>query len=188
MLVVVHPGMPFSGLSNLQLPSLIAVIGFFIGGLFTTHLFVSLYIQIIILRAIVRHFKYIVIGILFGIIMTKSEAVSWYRIQEMFRFQSIFMYGIIGSAVVWGIILVAIIKEYRLKIFMDVRYIWPKKTDAGEIPDRGLHIRMGWALTGACPGPIFVLLGQGYTVMIIVIAGALAGTTVYGLLRDKLPQ
>jgi len=141
------------------------------------------------MRFIFRALKYILIGILFGIIMTKSEAVSWYRIQEMFRFQSIFMYGIIGSAVVVGIILVAIIKEYRLKDFYgrpihleekDRR--WKKYLIGGAI------FGMGWALTGACPGPIFVLLGQGYTVMLIVIAGAVAGTTVYGLLRDRLPQ
>src|SRR5450631_2046412 len=133
--------------------------------------------------------KYIVAGILFGIIMTKSEAVSWYRIQEMFRFQSIFMYGIIGSAVVLGIILVAVIKEYRLKDFYgrpiklagkDTR--WKKYLIGGSI------FGMGWALTGACPGAIFVLLGQGYTVMLMAIAGALAGTVFYGLLRTRLPQ
>jgi uncharacterized protein len=141
------------------------------------------------MRFIIRALKYILIGILFGIIMTKSEAVSWYRIQEMFRFQSIFMYGIIGTAVVVGIILVAIIKEYRLKDFYgrpihleekDRR--WKKYLIGGAI------FGMGWALTGACPGPVFVLLGQGYTVMLIVIAGAVAGTTLYGLLRDRLPQ
>lgn len=141
------------------------------------------------MRFILRALKYILIGILFGIIMTKSEVVSWYRIQEMFRFQSIFMYGIIGSAVVLGIILVAIIKEYRLKDFYgrpihleekDRR--WKKYLIGGAI------FGMGWALTGACPGPVFVLLGQGYTVMLIVIAGAVAGTTLYGLLRDRLPQ
>lgn len=141
------------------------------------------------MRAIYRAVKYIVIGILFGIIMTKSEAVSWYRIQEMFRFQSFFMYGIIGSAVILGIILVAIIKEYRLKDFYgrpikmdDKDQRWKKYLIGGSI------FGIGWALTGACPGPIFVLLGQGYTVMFMVIAGALAGTTVYGLLRNHLPQ
>jgi uncharacterized membrane protein YedE/YeeE len=141
------------------------------------------------MNAIFRAIKYIVLGILFGVIMTKSEVVSWYRIQEMFRFQSIFMYGIIGSAVIPGIILVAVIKEYRLKDFYgrpiklalkDTR--WKKYLIGGSI------FGMGWALTGACPGPIFVLLGQGYTVMIAVIAGALAGTVLYGLLRSRLPQ
>jgi uncharacterized membrane protein YedE/YeeE len=141
------------------------------------------------MRAIFRAVKYTVIGILFGIIMTKSEAVSWYRIQEMFRFQSFFLYGIIGSAVVLGIILVAIIKEYRLKDF----YERPIKLDDKDKRWRkyligGSIFGVGWALTGACPGPVFVLLGQGYTVMIMVIAGALAGTTVYGLLRNRLPQ
>ena len=133
--------------------------------------------------------KYILTGILFGIIMTKSEAVSWYRIQEMFRFQSFFMYGIIGSAVITGMVMVAVIKKYR---FSDLKgqpiqfhtkdKRWKKYLAGGAI------FGMGWALTGACPGPIFVLLGQGYTVMIIVIAGALAGTYIYGLLRDRLPQ
>ena len=133
--------------------------------------------------------KYILTGILFGIIMTKSEAVSWYRIQEMFRFQAIFMYGIIGTAVILGIILIAIIKKYRLKDVagMSIQFIhkdkrWKKYGIGGAI------FGMGWALTGACPGPIFVLLGQGYSVMFIVIAGALAGTLTYGLFRDRLPQ
>jgi len=133
--------------------------------------------------------KYIVAGILFGIIMTKSEAVSWYRIQEMFRFQSIFMYGIISTAVIPGIILIAIIKKYQLKDMdgQPIQFItkdkrWKKYLAGGSI------FGMGWALTGACPGPVFVLLGQGYTVMIMVIAGALAGTLVYGQLHDRLPQ
>ncbi len=133
--------------------------------------------------------KYILTGILFGIIMTKSEAVSWYRIQEMFRFQSIFMYGIIGTAVISGVILVAVIKRFRLKDtdglpiqFSKKDKRWKKYLIGGSI------FGMGWALTGACPGPIFVLLGQGYTVMLMVIAGALAGTILYGALRNRLPQ
>lgn len=133
--------------------------------------------------------KYIFTGILFGIIMTKSEAVSWYRIQEMFRFQSIFMYGILGTAVISGIILVAVIKRYKLRDtvgqpiqFSEKDKRWKKYLIGGSI------FGMGWALTGACPGPIFVLLGQGYFVMLMVIAGALAGTLLYGLLRNRLPQ
>jgi len=133
--------------------------------------------------------KYILAGVLFGIIMTKSEAVSWYRIQEMFRFQSFFMYGIIGTAVVSGMILVATIKKFRMKD-MDGQPIqfdakdrrWKKYLLGGTI------FGMGWAMTGACPGPIFVLLGQGYTVILMVIAGSLAGTFVYALLRSRLPQ
>ena len=121
--------------------------------------------------------------------MTKSEAVSWYRIQEMFRFQSIFMYGIIGTAIATGVLLVAAIRKFKLKdssgfpIVLEAKDKRWKKYLAG-----GAIFGMGWALTGACPGPIFVLLGLGYTVMIIVIAGALVGTFTYGLLRDRLPQ
>jgi uncharacterized membrane protein YedE/YeeE len=133
--------------------------------------------------------KYILTGILFGIIMTKSEAVSWYRIQEMFRFQSIFMYGILSTAVISGIILVAVIKRFHLKdtdgqpIQFPVKdKRWKKYLIGGSI------FGMGWAFTGACPGPIFVLLGQGYTIMLMVIAGALAGTMLYGVLRNRLPQ
>ena len=133
--------------------------------------------------------KFILTGILFGIIMTKSEAVSWFRIQEMFRFQSIFMYGIIGTAVLSGIIIIAMIKKYRLKDlngrpiqFVQKDNRWKKFLIGGSI------FGMGWAMTGACPGPIFVLFGQGYTVMLMVIAGALSGTFVYGLLRHRLPQ
>jgi hypothetical protein len=133
--------------------------------------------------------KFILTGIVFGIIMTKSEAVSWYRIQEMFRFQSFWMYGIIGSSVITGILLVAIIKAYRFRDLKgqpiqfhakDKR--WKKYLAGGSI------FGMGWALTGACPGPIFVLLGQGYLVMIIVIAGALAGTITYGGLHHRIPK
>jgi uncharacterized membrane protein YedE/YeeE len=133
--------------------------------------------------------KFIVTGILFGIIMTKSEAVSWYRIQEMFRFQSIFMYGIIGTAVITGLLVVALIKRFRLKDSSG----YPIAFDAKDKRWRkylfgGIIFGMGWALTGACPGPVFVLLGQGYTVMIMVIAGALAGTLCYGLFRYRLPE
>jgi uncharacterized protein len=132
--------------------------------------------------------RYILTGILFGIIMSKSEAVSWYRIQEMFRFQSIFMYGILGTAVISGIILVAVIKKFKLRDtdgqpiqFSGKDKRWKKYLLGGSI------FGMGWALTGACPGPIFVLLGQGYFVMLMVIAGALLGTLLYGALRNRLP-
>lgn len=133
--------------------------------------------------------KFILTGILFGIIMTKSEAVSWYRIQEMFRFQSFLMYGIIGTAVITGIILIAVIKKFRIPDTQGQPIEFPAK-------DRrwkkyligGTIFGLGWAMTGACPGPIFVLLGQGYTVMLAVIAGALAGTFVCALISDRLPQ
>jgi uncharacterized membrane protein YedE/YeeE len=133
--------------------------------------------------------KYILAGIVFGIIMVKSEAVSWYRIQEMFRFQSFFMYGIIGSAVIPGIIVIAIVRRFKLKDvsgspiqFMPKDRLWKKYLFGGII------FGLGWAITGACPGPIFVLLGCGYGVMLLVIAGALLGTFTYGALRDRLPH
>lgn len=136
-----------------------------------------------------RAIKYILTGILFGIIMTKSEAVSWYRIQEMFRFQSFHMYGIIGSAVICGVLVIAFIKKFGFRDlkgqpidFHEKDKRWKKYMFGGAI------FGIGWALTGACPGPIFVLFGLGYTVMIMVIAGAVAGTLAYGMLRDRLPQ
>lgn len=133
--------------------------------------------------------KYIFTGTLFGIIMTKSEAVSWYRIQEMFRFQSFQMYGIIGSAVLCGVIAVLLMKRMQLKdisgepiLFVPKQRVWKKYLFGGII------FGLGWALTGACPGPIFVLLGNGYSVMLMVIAGALLGTYIFGLLSDRLPE
>lgn len=133
--------------------------------------------------------RYILAGILFGVVMTKSEAVSWYRIQEMFRFQSFHMYGIIGTAVVLGIISIWLIKMLKLKdtegmpvVFKDKAHSYLRYIIGGTI------FGLGWALTGACPGPMFVNLGYGYLVMMVVIAGALAGTYLYGVLKDKLPH
>ena len=132
--------------------------------------------------------KFIIAGVVFGIIMSKSEAVSWYRIQEMFRFQSFHMYGIIGTAVVVGMIAIAIIKKNRLKdisgkliVISDKENGWKRYLIGGTI------FGLGWAFTGACPGPIFVLLGQGYQVMLLVIAGALLGTWLFGAVNKKLP-
>ncbi|MDF3077575.1 MAG: YeeE/YedE family protein [Sphingobacteriaceae bacterium] len=133
--------------------------------------------------------KYILTGLVFGVIMAKSEAISWYRIQEMFRFQSVHMYGIIGTAVVLGVIAVALIKKFRLKDaqgnpieFQDKDKSWRRYIIGGII------FGLGWALTGACPGPIFVNIGYGYWAMIIVVIGALAGTYLYGVVRDRLPH
>lgn len=133
--------------------------------------------------------RYILMGIFFGIIMTKSEAVSWYRIQEMFRFQSIFMYGIIGTAVATGMVVVAIIRMFHLKDTSGEPISFePKDKRWKKYILGGIIFGIGWALTGACPGPVFVLLGQGYTVMIMVIAGALAGTFTYGYIKPRLPE
>jgi uncharacterized membrane protein YedE/YeeE len=133
--------------------------------------------------------KYILTGILFGIIMVKSEAVSWYRIQEMFRFQSFFMYGLMGCAVLPGILVVALIRRFKINditgspiLFLPKDKKWKKYLLGGSI------FGLGWALTGACPGPIFVLLGAGYGAMWMVIAGALVGTFTYAVFRDRLPQ
>lgn len=133
--------------------------------------------------------KFIIAGIVFGIIMVKSEAASWYRIQEMFRFQSFQMYGIIGTAVVLGIIAIYLIKKNHLKdteghiiLFHNKDKRWPKYIIGGTI------FGLGWALAGACPGPMFVNLGYGYLTMLIVIFGALLGTYLYGIVKHKLPH
>jgi uncharacterized membrane protein YedE/YeeE len=133
--------------------------------------------------------KYIIAGIIFGIIMVKSEAASWYRIQEMFRFQSFQMYGIIGTAVILGAIAVYLIKKNHLKdtlghpiLFHNKDQHWPKYIIGGTI------FGLGWALAGACPGPMFVNLGYGYFTMSLVIAGSLLGTYLYGAVKSKLPH
>ncbi|MCX2451565.1 YeeE/YedE thiosulfate transporter family protein [Pedobacter sp. PLR] len=136
-----------------------------------------------------KSIKYILAGILFGIIMSKSEAVSWFRIQEMFRFQSFHMYGIIGTAVVLGVIAVFLIKKFQLKDSENQLIQFPEKESSyKKYIIGGTIFGLGWALTGACPGPMFVNLGYGYLTMLIVIFGSLLGTYLYGLLKDKLPH
>ncbi len=133
--------------------------------------------------------KYLFIGILFGIVMTKSEAVSWYRIQEMFLFQSFHMYGIIGVAVVLGALYVAIIKRYSINSFNGEPIVLsPKAMSIPRYLFGGTIFGLGWAMTGACPGPMYTLVGHGYWIILVVIFSALAGTWVYGALRDKLPH
>ncbi len=132
--------------------------------------------------------KYLFTGILFGIILVKSEVISWFRIQEMFRLESFHMYGVIGSAVVTGIISVFIIKKFNIKtIYGEKIELHPRKFNRGQIYG-GLIFGFGWALTGACPGPLFAQIGTGSLVVIITLLSAIAGTWVYGLLRDKLPH
>lgn len=131
--------------------------------------------------------KYILVGIVFGIIMTKSEAISWYRIQEMFRFQSFHMYGIIGVAVILGIMIVAFIKKYKLKDLAGNPIVFiPKSKSIKKYLLGGTIFGLGWALTGACPGPLFVNLGYGYLSMGIVILSAILGTYLYGVFSEKL--
>ncbi len=121
--------------------------------------------------------------------MTKSEAISWYRIQEMFRFQSFHMYGIIGSALVVGIILVQIIKRNEIHDLYGLEITFsPKEMSITRYLLGGTIFGLGWAMTGACPGPMFTLVGYGYIVFLVVILSATLGTYVYGLVRDKLPH
>lgn len=135
-----------------------------------------------------RNLVYIIVGVVFGIIMVKSEAVSWFRIQEMFRFQSFHMYGIICSAIAVGVVSMQLIKRLKLKT-IDGNEIAPKSKE-GLYTSRllgGILFGLGWALTGACPGPLFVNLGAGYTVVIVAIAAAVLGAFVHGIVRKKLP-
>lgn len=135
-----------------------------------------------------HHIKYLIVGILFGIVFVKSEVISWYRIQEMFRFQSFHMYGIIGSAVAVGALSVWLIKKFNIKtIYGEKIELQPKKFNKGQIYG-GLIFGLGWAITGACPGPLFAQIGTGATVIIITLLSAILGTWVYGRFREKLPH
>jgi uncharacterized membrane protein YedE/YeeE len=134
------------------------------------------------------NFNYLFAGILFGIILVKSEVISWLRIQEMFRLQSFHMFGIMGSAIVVGILSVWVIKKYKIKtIHGDPITFLNKKFHKGIIYG-GLLFGAGWALTGACPGPLFAQIGNGATVVIITLLSAVAGTWVYGRMREWLPH
>ncbi|NII24870.1 YeeE/YedE family protein [Pseudoflavitalea sp. X16] len=135
-----------------------------------------------------HNIKYLVVGVLFGIVFVKAEVISWFRIQEMFRFQSFHMYGVIGSAVVVGMISVFLIKRFNVKtIYGEPVQFHPKKFNKGQVIG-GLLFGFGWAMTGACPGPLFALIGTGATVIVVVLLSAIAGTWVYGRFRDKLPH
>ena len=135
-----------------------------------------------------KNIKFLLIGALFGLILTKTEAVSWYRIQEMFRFQSFHMYGIIGSGVVVGLISVLLIRFFKIKSLGGEDIVIPDKTfNKGSIIG-GTIFGMGWALAGACPGPLYALAGAGYPAIWLAIASALFGTWLYSYLRPKLPH
>lgn len=132
--------------------------------------------------------KYLFAGLLFGVILVKSEVISWFRIQEMFRLQSFHMFGVIGSAVVVGIIAVWLIKKYKVKtIYGEPIEFVKKKFNKGNVYG-GLIFGFGWAITGACPGPLYALIGNGVLVMAITLLSAIAGTWVYGKWRAKLPH
>jgi uncharacterized membrane protein YedE/YeeE len=132
---------------------------------------------------------FIFIGLCFGIIMYKSEAASWFRIYEMFRFEAFHMYGIIGTALAFGILFIQIIKRYNVKSFDGHPIIIePKEKSFSKYLLGGIIFGLGWALVGACPGPIFVLVGAGYLPIVIVFLSAALGTFLYGVLKDKLPH
>ena len=132
--------------------------------------------------------KYLFVGILFGILLVKSEVISWFRIQEMFRLESFHMYGVIGSAIITGMISILVIKKFKLKtIYGEKIKLYPKKFNKGQIYG-GLIFGLGWALTGACPGPLFATIGTGALVISVTLLSAIAGTWTYGYLRERLPH
>ena len=133
--------------------------------------------------------RFFLTGIFFGIVLTKAEAVSWYRIYEMFHFQSFHMYGIIGTALFTGIVGLQIIKKYKVKDYNGLPInIIEKERGFWRYIIGGSLFGLGWALVGCCPGPIFILHGTGTYAIAVVLIGALLGTYVYGLLKDKLPH
>ena len=136
-----------------------------------------------------KYIKFLLIGMFFGIVLVKSEAVSWYRIYEMFRFQSFHMYGIIGTAIVSGIILLQLSKRNIIKGANGSPIVVPvKEKGFKRYIFGGIIFGFGWALIGACPGPLYILLGTGVYSMAIVIIAAIFGTFIYGVIKDKLPH
>ncbi len=136
-----------------------------------------------------RQVIFLFIGILFGIVMFKSEAASWFRIYEMFQFKSFHMYGIIGSALALGVVMIQLIKRYQLKSAFGEPIVIPDKTKSFyRYSLGGIVFGLGWGLSGACPGPIFTLLGAGFLPIAVVLVFAVVGTWIYGLLMDKLPH
>jgi len=136
-----------------------------------------------------KFIKFLVLGIVFGIVMAKSEAISWFRIQEMFRFQAFHMYGIIGTAVILGVTGVALIKKFKIRDFHGNPIVFhPKEKSFIRYIAGGTIFGLGWALSGACPGPMVVNIGYGFLSMSIVFFFAIAGTYLYGRFRDKIPH
>jgi len=132
--------------------------------------------------------KFLIAGIVFGIVFVKAEVISWFRIQEMFRLQSFHMYGVIGSAVLVGMLSVWMIRKFRIKTMEGEAVIFhPKKFSKGQIYG-GLIFGVGWAITGACPGPLFAQIGLGATAIFVTLLSAIAGTWVYGKFREQLPH
>ncbi|WP_295232868.1 DUF6691 family protein [Sediminibacterium sp.] len=136
-----------------------------------------------------KFIKFLLLGIVFGIVMAKSEAISWFRIQEMFRFQAFHMYGIIGTAVTLGVIGVALIKKFNIRDFHGNPIVFfPKDKSIARYLIGGTIFGLGWALSGACPGPMVVNIGYGFLSMIVVFFFAIVGTYLYGVFMKKLPH
>ena len=136
-----------------------------------------------------KYIKFLLVGIVFGIVLVKSEAVSWYRIYEMFKFESFHMYGIIGTAVITGIVLLLIAEKLQIKnTDGKVMNVPPKERGLSRYLIGGTLFGLGWALSGACPGPMYILVGTGTFSMLIVILAAMVGTYVYGVIKNKLPH
>jgi uncharacterized membrane protein YedE/YeeE len=136
-----------------------------------------------------KYIKFILVGFVFGIVLTKAEAVSWYRIYEMFQFQSFHMYGIIMTAIAIGVIGIQIIKRKNVKdIDGNVLNIPDKEKGNTRYWVGGILFGLGWAMVGACPGPIFIMLGAGFITVGIILIGAVLGTFIYGVVKDKLPH
>ncbi len=133
--------------------------------------------------------KFFVIGVYFGIVLIKGEVISWFRIQEMFHFRSFYMYGVLGSAVAVGVLSVALIKAFNLRAVdgAQIKLAGKPFNRIGNLAG-GIIFGFGWALTGACPGPLYALLGAGYWAVLLAVAGALAGTVAYGYLKPSLPH
>ncbi len=133
--------------------------------------------------------KFFIVGIVFGIVLTKAEAVSWYRIYEMFIFQSFHMYGIIATAILVGVCGIKFIKSKEIQGFKGAEiHIQDKDFSISRYIIGGTMFGLGWGLVGCCPGPIFILIGNGVLSILVVLIGALLGTYLYGILKNKLPH
>ncbi|MCB0460997.1 MAG: YeeE/YedE family protein [Flavobacteriaceae bacterium] len=136
-----------------------------------------------------KNVKFLLIGVLFGIVLSKGEIISWYRIYEMFRFQSFHMFGVIGSAVAIGVVIFYFFRKGALKTYLGQKiFIEPKKKGLQRNIYGGIIFGLGWGLVGACPGPMFILLGRGVLSIIVVIIGGLIGAMLYHAFKSKLPH
>ncbi|WP_233554541.1 YeeE/YedE family protein [Deinococcus cavernae] len=139
-------------------------------------------------RAVTGLLVYLLVGVYFGVVLVKSEAASWYRLQEMFRFQSFHMYGLLGSAIATGLVTTALLRRYGHTRDGQALHIPQKEKGWKRYVLGGICFGLGWGLTGLCPGPIFILLGAGIWPILIVFLFALIGTYLYGVLQPRLPH